>query len=159
MENPKTNEYQTIVLFNLDNQGYALNLYSVERVERAVEITPLPKAPEIVCGVINYHGEIIPVINLRRRFNLPERETEPEDQFIVARTTKGLVSMVVDSVSGIHEIDPNHLTKIQAAFPYTEYLSGIAKVENNIVLIHDLEKFLSLDEQRVLDEAISEREK
>jgi len=108
-----------------------------------------------VSGVVNFHGEIIPVINIRQRFNLPGREIESEDQLIIARTSKRLVALVVDSVTGVQEIDPCQLVGAEEAFPYTDYLSGIAKVENNIVLIHDLEKFLSLDEQQVMDEALA----
>lgn len=150
---------QTIVLFSLDELRYALHLSAVQRVVRTVEITPLPKAPEIVMGVINFHGEIIPVINIRKRFNLPVHEIELDDQLIIARTSKRLVGLVVDSVSGVHELEHCQLTATEGTFPYADYLSGIAKVENNIVLIHDLEKFLSLDEQLVMDEVLSTGEK
>lgn len=152
-------ENQTIVLFSLDELRYALYLSAVERVVRTVEITPLPKAPEIVMGIVNFHGEIIPVINIRKRFNLPEREIELDDQLIIARTSKRLVGLVVDSVSDVHELGHYQLTDTEGAFPYADYLSGIARIENNIVLIHDLEKFLSLDEQQVMNEALSTGEK
>jgi len=72
-----------IIIFSLDEPRYALPLSLVERVVRIVEITPLPKAPDIVMGVINMHGQILPVINVRRRFNLPEREIRLEDQLIM----------------------------------------------------------------------------
>jgi len=150
---------QTIVLFSLDEQRYALYLSAVERIVLTVEITPLPKAPEIVMGIINFHGEIIPIINIRKRFNLPAREIELDDQLIIARTSKRLVGLLVDSVSGVHELEQLQLTGTEGAFPYADYLSGIARIENNIVLIHDLEKFLSLDEQQVMDEILSTGEK
>lgn len=150
---------QTIVLFSLDELRYALYLSAVERVVRTVEITPLPKAPDIVMGVVNFHGEIMPVINIRKRFNLPVREIELNDQLIIARTSKRLVGLVVDSVTGVHELGHYQLTDIERAFPYADYLSGIAKIDNDIVLIHDLEKFLSLDEQQVMNEALSTGEK
>jgi len=152
-------ERQTIVLFSLDEQHYALYLTSVERVVLVVEVTPLPKAPDIVMGVVNYHGEIIPIFNIRKRFNLPEREIQLEHQLIIARTSKRLVGLVVDSVSSVHDVDPNQLVDTEAAFPYTKYLSGIAKVDENIVLIHDLEKFLSLDEQQIMDKALLTQKK
>lgn len=150
---------QTIVLFSLDELRFALYLSAVERIVRTVEITPLPKAPEIVMGVVNFHGEIIPVINIRKRFNLPAREIELDDQLIIARTSKRLVGLLVDSVSGVHELEHHQLTATEGAFPYADYLSGIASIDNDIVLIHDLEKFLSLDEQQVMDEVLSTGEK
>jgi purine-binding chemotaxis protein CheW len=155
MNNHKNIDNQKIVLFSLDEPRYALYLPAVERVVQAVEITPLPKAPDIVLGVINFQGEIIPVIDIRKRFLLPSREITLEDQFIIARTSKRLVVLVVDSVAGVYELEHHQVVDAEEAFPYTDYLSGVAKIETNIVLINDLEKFFSLDEQKILDQALS----
>jgi len=150
---------QIIVLFNLDELRYALYLLAVERVIPIVEITPLPKAPEIVMGIVNYHGEIIPVINIRKRFNLPAHEIKLSDQLIIARTTKRFVALVVDSVIGVHKLEHDQFVDTKEEFPYADYVTGIAKIENNIVLIHDLEKFLSLEEQHLIENALSIGEK
>ena len=82
-----------LVPFLLDDHRYALHLGVVERVIPAVEITPLPKAPEIVLGLINIRGKIIPTLNIRRRLQLPERETELTDHFIIANTPKRTVAL------------------------------------------------------------------
>jgi purine-binding chemotaxis protein CheW len=129
-------------------------LSAVERVIRSVEITPLPKAPAIVSGVINMQGEIIPVIDIRRLFQLPVREINLEDQFIIARTSKRLVALTVDSVEGVSEIANYKVADAKDALPFADYLSGITVFENNIILINDLEKFLSLNEQKELDKAL-----
>jgi len=150
-----SNENRKIVLFSLDEPRYALYLSTVERVVRAVEITPLPKAPDIVLGVINFQGEIIPVIDIRDRFHLPGRERDLEDQFIIAHTSKRLVVLAVDSVAGVYEIDTPQIVEVEGAFPYTDYISGIAKVDTRIILITDLEKFLSLDEEIILNKALT----
>lgn len=150
---------QTIVLFNLDGQHYGLYLAVVDRVVPVVEIASLPKAPDIVLGVVNFHGEIIPVINIRKRFNLSIREVELDDQLIIARTSKRLVALVVDSVLGVQELRNSQLVNIEESFRYTNYLDGIAKVDDDIVLIHDLEKFLSLDEQQQIDKVLSKGKK
>jgi hypothetical protein len=76
---------QYILVFSLDEPLYALPLSSVERVVPAVEITPLPKAPEFVLGVINVHGQVIPVMDIRQRLRLPTRPVGLEDRFILAR--------------------------------------------------------------------------
>ncbi len=154
MFNLGSSEKEKIVLFSLDEPRYALHLSVVERVVMAVEIIPLPKAPEIILGVVNYQGLIIPVIDIRKRFRLPFREISLEDQFIIAKTAKRFVILVVDSVSGVYELDKYQIVDTAEAFPYTVYLSGIAKVDTNIVLISDLEKFLSLDEEQILDEIL-----
>lgn len=152
-------ENQTIVLFNFEGQHYGLYLAAVDRVVPVVEIASLPKAPDIVLGVVNFHGEIIPVINVRKRFNLPIRALELNDQLIIARTSKRLVALVVDSVLGVHVLKNSQLVNIEESFRYTNYLAGIAKVDDDIVLIHDLEKFLSLDEQQQIDKVLSKGKK
>jgi len=74
-----------IVIFTLNEQRYGIPLGVVERVVRMVEITRLPSGPEFIQGVINVQGEIMPVLNLRRRFNLVERPVELSDQLIIIR--------------------------------------------------------------------------
>ncbi len=144
-----------IVLFSLDEPRYALYLSAVQRVVQAVEITPLPKAPDIVLGVINFQGEIIPVVDIRKRFKLPPREINIDDQFIIAQTSKRLVVLAVDSVAGVFELENDKVIDAETVFPYTDYLSGVAKIEGNIILINNLEKFLSLDEEIILDKALT----
>ena len=68
-----------LVAFALNEQRYALRLAIVERIVRMVEITPLPNAPDIVLGVVNLQGRIIPIFNIRRRFGLEEREPDLDD--------------------------------------------------------------------------------
>lgn len=140
-----------LIVFWLDAQGYALHLSVVEKVVRAAEITPLPKAPEIVLGVINVRGKIIPVVDVRRRFRLPEREIEPDDRFIIAHTARRQVALSADSVTGLRELTDQEIVSAPQVVPFTEYIKGIAKIEGDLVLIHDLEGFLSLDEEQKLD--------
>ena len=144
-----------IVVFALDEPRYALYLSAVERIVRAVEITPLPRAPEIVLGVINAQGRILPVLDIRKRFRLPAREMKLDDRFIIARTSRRQVALVVDSVVGVHELTEREMVSAKQALPFAQYLKGVAKVEDNLVLIHDLDQFLSLDEERVLDTALA----
>jgi purine-binding chemotaxis protein CheW len=118
-------------------------------------MTPLPKAPEIVIGVINIQGRIIPVFNIRRRFHLPEREIELSDQLIIANTARRTVALVVDTVDGVIERLSEEVTPADQVLPRIEYVEGIVKLENGLVLIHDLDKFLSIDEEAKLDEAVN----
>jgi purine-binding chemotaxis protein CheW len=144
-----------IVLFTLDEPRYALPLSAVERVVRAVEITPLPKAPEIVLGAIDAQGRVIPVVDVRKRFRLPAHEMNVDDRFIIARTSRRLVALAVDSVIGIRTLADGEVVSAEQALPFAEYLHGVAKMEDGIVLIYDLEQFLLLDEECVLDAALS----
>jgi len=77
-----------LVAFCLDAHRYALHLPAVERVTRIVAVTALPDAPDIVTGVVNVSGEVIAVVDIRKRFRLPDRATELSDHLIVARTSR-----------------------------------------------------------------------
>jgi purine-binding chemotaxis protein CheW len=143
-----------LVIFTLDEHSYALHLPAVERALRMVEISPLPKAPEIVLGVINVQGRIVPVFNVRKRFRLPERETSPSDQLIVAQTSRRTVAMLADAVSGVVAYPEQQVIAAERILPGLEYVEGVAKLEGGMILIHDLDKFLSLEEETTLDNAL-----
>ena len=144
-----------LVELNLDDQRYALRLSTVERVIRAIEITPLPKAPEIVLGIVNIGGRIVPVVNVRKRFRLPEKEIELGDHLILGQTGRRPVALVVDEVSSVVERPEREVITAQEILPGLEYVQGVAKLEDGVILIHDLDKFLSLEEEAALDKALA----
>jgi purine-binding chemotaxis protein CheW len=144
-----------MVGLTLDGQRYALRLAQVDRVIRAVEITPLPQAPEIIAGVINVQGQVIPVVNIRKRFRLPEREIILSDQIVVAHTSRRPVALIVDGADGVIEFPEHWVVRAEKILPDMEYVEGVAKLEDGMILIHDLDKFLSLEEEKTLDRALS----
>ena len=143
-----------LVKFNLDDQKYALFLSAVIRIIRVVEITRLPKAPEIVVGIINLQGTLIPVFDIRMRFRLPPREMRLDDQMIITTAAKRTVALMVDSVDDVIEIPQESIIAAEQILPELKYLEGVMKTEGGMVLIHDLEKFLSINEDEALDEAM-----
>jgi purine-binding chemotaxis protein CheW len=152
------------IVFTLDERFYALRLSVVSRVVHAVEITPLPKASPIVIGVINLGGRIIPVVNIRRRFRLPERDLELTDQLVVARASPHdaqedggrLLAFVVDAVTGVQDLPAAETIAAETILPGLEHLEGVAKTDQGLVLIHDLGTFLSLEEERALGAILPE---
>lgn len=146
-----------LVVFRLDQQRYAVPLVAIERVVRAVEVTPLPKAPAIVLGLIDMHGQVLPVLNVRRRFRLPNREIRPADWFLLAHTSRRMVALVVDASDGVIEASDADIIESARISPGVEGFPGVIRLPDGLVLVHDLEKFLSLDEARALDEALEER--
>jgi len=143
-----------IVVFSLDAQSYGLPLSAVDRVVGMVEITPLPKAPDIVLGVVNVLGQVIPVLNLRRRFGLPERDIALADQLVIARTARRPVALAADAVAGVLEYSAQQAVGARDIVPGIEYVEGVVKLADGLVLIHDLDKFLSLEEETALNRAI-----
>ncbi len=148
------NDTDKFITFILDEQKIALPLSAVDRVVMAAEITTLPKAPDIVLGVINVAGKIIPVVNTRQRFRLPDREMRLTDQFIIAHTARRQVALLVDTTTDIIEPAPQEMIAAGDILPNLEYVEGVVKVKDGLILIHNLETFLSLEEETILEEAM-----
>lgn len=143
-----------LVVFSMDDLQYALPLAAVERIERSVAISPLPKAPEIVLGVINVRGRVFPIVDLRKRFRLPARPVDIRDHLILACTPRRPVALLVDQVGGVVSFTEAQLVPAQEILSGLGYVEGIVKTTNGIILIHDLDQFLSLEEERRLDNAL-----
>jgi purine-binding chemotaxis protein CheW len=143
-----------LVTFSLDDRKIALYVSAVQRIIRVVEVTALPKAPDIVVGIINLQGRVIPVFDIRMRFHLPSREVRLNDQMILATMPQRTVALIVDSVNDVIEIPEEKIIAAEQILPELEYVEGVMKTEGGMVLIHDLEKFLSRHEEKALDEAL-----
>ena len=137
---------EKFLIFVLEQRRFALPLPVVEIVTRMVEITPLPKALKGVRGVFSLHGRIIPVLDLRCRFVLPEREIGLTDCLIVARTSKRNVAVIADSVDGLVDVSAPTIPSVDI-LPRMEYLEGVNQIGTDIILIQDLEGFLSPSEE------------
>jgi purine-binding chemotaxis protein CheW len=142
------------VLFSLDDGRYALRLSAIDRITRIVEITRLPKAPDMVLGLANLAGKIIPVLDIRRRFRLPDRALDLGDRLMIARTSRRIVGIVADAVLGIVQRSEEEVVAANQILCDLSYIDGVLKFEDGLVLIHDLDKFLSLREENLLDEAL-----
>jgi purine-binding chemotaxis protein CheW len=151
---PAPSEIARWVVFGLDAGRYALPLAVVGRIVRAAHVTSLPLAPPVVLGAIDVQGQVLPVFNLRHKFRLAERAIDPADQFLIARTAQRTVVLVIDVAHGVLErpaatvIDAAHIA------PTAGHIRGVIPLEDGLVLIHDLEVFLSPEEERALDEAM-----
>ena len=143
-----------LVVFTLDDQQYGLGLSCVERIVRAVEVTHLPEAPDVVYGVINVEGRIIPVINSRKRLGLPEREIELDDHFIIITQDGRTMALVGDEVRPVLEVPDEQLVGSDRIVPGKGYVRGVAKLEQGMVMILSPERTLSFEEHDMLSSAI-----
>ena len=148
---------ERLVVFLLDDQRYALSLACVQRAIRVVAITPLPAVPAIVLGIIDLGGVVIPVINIRGRFNRPPRKVRLSDHLIIATTGKRTVALLVDETQGVIEASPESYAPAGEILPGLELVQGAIKAENGLILIHDLERLLSLEAETAIDLALSVR--
>lgn len=143
------------VEFAIGATRIALPLASVRRIVRAVEVTPLPGAPPVVLGAIDMAGAIIPVLDTRRRLGLAATEVTPAQHFLIAATARRTLALVIDEPRGIIEADGAAVTEPSGIAPGLEGLRGVVALDDGLVLIQDLEAFLSLEEERALDEALA----
>jgi purine-binding chemotaxis protein CheW len=145
-----------LLVFALEGQRYGLALASVETVFHAVELTPLPQAPEIVLGIVNVRGRVIPVVDIRKRFGMPARELLLEDRLIIAVTPARSIAILADRVDGVMEIDEQEIVKAARILEGPLHVEGVVKLTDGLLLIHDLAGFLSLDEERAVSRALRE---
>jgi purine-binding chemotaxis protein CheW len=150
----RVSQAHQLVAFTLDEQCYAVPLSAVERIVRMVEITPVPKAPEIVLGVVNVQGSVIPVVDTRRRFRLPARVPRLSDQLLIARTSKRPVALVVDAVTEVITLSGQEIVPGETILAHLDYVTGVVKSPDGLILIHDLDSFLSLEEEQAVHDTI-----
>lgn len=145
-----------LVVFVIGGQRYALSLPAVERVLPMVAVSPLPRAPTVALGVINLHGRVVPVLDIRRRFGLPPRDFGLTAHLLVARTPRRTVALPVDEALGVSEIPAEAVAPAEAVLPGIGHVAGLVALGDGLLFIHDLDTFLSLDEERQLTEALEE---
>jgi purine-binding chemotaxis protein CheW len=141
---------QQFVIFELGNEYFGVNIGDVESIVKMQAVTVLPKAPAFVEGITNLRGAVLPVIDLRKRFGMPEAAATKNSRIVVVVMGETKVGMVVDGVSEVFSIpeDAIEATPPMATGVNAAFLSGIAKLEGRLVILLDLSKVLSVEEQQ-----------
>jgi purine-binding chemotaxis protein CheW len=155
-----TQEGVSTLIFSVAGQRFGLPVEHVVQIVEMVAITPLPKAPDIVAGVINFHGRVIPVVDVRKRLNLPSQPYTLRTPIVISRIGEHVTGLVVDGVSGVVEVPPMQIEEPMQIFspetlPPLPLLSGVARLSDGLLLILDLGTFLSREEERSLNRALS----
>ncbi len=145
-----------IVAFTLDDQNFGLSLSSVERIVRAVEITPLPDSPSQILGIINVEGQVMPVLNTRKWLGLPEREIELQDVFVIVSVNGHSMALVADEVKPVTEVPLDEVVDSHEVVRSSGSVEKIAKVEDGLLMVLTAERAISLEELGRLDSVISE---
>jgi purine-binding chemotaxis protein CheW len=142
--------------FAIGTQRFGIPIADIQEIIRAVSLTQLPKAPRIIEGLIDLRGAVIPVLNIRSRFQLPPKAIEPADHLVIARARQRVVGIRVDRAIAVIAMDERVVDDIGAVAPTCEYVAGVAKLPDGLVLIHDLATFLSAAEAETLDAFVEE---
>ena len=142
--------------FQLGDEGYGLEILKVQEIIGMQEITKIPKAPDYVKGVINLRGKVIPVVDLRLKFSMPEQEITRKTCIIVTQVQRGesslIIGIVVDEVSEVLEIAGDQIEPAPAFGTQvdTNFILGMAKTENAVKILLNIDKVLSADEVAAL---------
>lgn len=145
-----------LVVFDLAHEHYGVDIAHVESIIKMQAITTVPHAPAFVEGVTNLRGKILPVMDLRKRFNLPMAEPSKETRIVVVEMAGQTVGLVVDGVSEVLRIAPEAIeppsplvTTVNSAF-----IRGIAKLEARLIIVLDLSKALSFQDAEHLAQTV-----
>jgi purine-binding chemotaxis protein CheW len=144
-----------VVIFALGELRFALGMDVVERVVRAVEVSPLPDAPPGVMGVVNVHGRIIPVLDFRPRLGLPSGELRLSDHLVIAHAGQRQVAVMVDAAVDVMSAGSAPATLATGTLPKLTTIEGVMMLGDEIVLIHDLSRFLPEEVQASLDRKLN----
>ena len=147
-------ELLQLVGFNLGEEEFGVDILKVQEINRMVEITKVPQSPDFVEGVINLRGEIIPVIDLRKRFGIPERDYDKQTRIIVAEIGESTIGFVVDAVSEVIRINSNTVEQPPQIVTgqQADYIQGVGKLDDRLLMLLDIDKVLTQSEISHLDE-------
>ena len=148
-------EILQLVTFRLGNEDYAVNILKVQEINRMKEITRVPSTPTYVEGVINLRGKVIPVINLRSKFGLSDKDSDTQSRIMIMDIQGITMGLVVDAVSEVLRIPANIVesTPPMASNINTEYIKGIAKLEDRLIILLDMDMLVGKTEKTSLIEA------
>ena len=147
-----THEIQ-VVGFYIGSDEYAININNVREIVAMTEIRKVPKAPRFVEGVINLRGHIVPIIDLRKRFEIPPAVDMPQSKILIVEFHKHLLGMIVDSVSEVFRLNQDQIEKTPPLFTASidsQYIQGVGKIEERLIILLDVERLLSFEEQTLL---------
>lgn len=144
-----------VVVLHLGEEQYGVEIGRVHEIIRPQPITRVPRAPSFVEGVINLRGRVIPVLDLRRRFGMPAHPHTQATRIVVTELSDQVVGIMVDGVTEVLRVPDAAIeppTAVVAGLD-AEYLQGIAKLEDGLVILLDVDRVLGKEERRVLESA------
>lgn len=153
MNQELTFEERQYVVFRLGRETYGLDIETVREIIVMQTITQVPRTLEYIEGVINLRGRVIPVYNIRKKFGLPEEEQTRSTRIVVVEVGGNTIGMIVDGVSEVLRIPGDMVERPSDIIcdVDSEYLAGVAKMEDKLVIILDIDKVLTKDEHSMIE--------
>ena len=140
-----------LVALTLSNEEFALPITKVQEINHLVPITKLPQTPSFMEGIINLRGRIIPVVDLRKRFQLPLSDANEDTRIIIVEINGQTVGVIVDAVTEVVRLAAGNVEPPPPAFILdAQYIHGIGKLENRLVILLNIDKILTSQEEIIL---------
>lgn len=148
-------ELLQLVSFEVGDEEYAVPILSVQEINRMMQITRVPQSPDFVEGVINLRGKIIPVIDLRKRFGLNKLENADDVRIIVVEVASRVLGFTVDRVNEVLRINADIVEPPPAMVCGidTDYVQGVGKLDDRLLILLSLEKLFSADEMAEIEKS------
>jgi purine-binding chemotaxis protein CheW len=144
-----------LVGFRIGEETYGVKIGSVREIVRVPEITTVPNAPEMIEGVINLRGKIIPVMDLRKRFGSSAIQPDKKNRILVVELENRLLGLIVSSASEVLKIPPSEIEPPGSVFAEGEssYVTGVGKLKGRLIILLDIARLLRQPEFKKLEEA------
>lgn len=142
------------VVFMLNKAYYGVPILQVQEIVKMTEITELPNTPDFVQGIVNLRGKIIPIIDMRKRFGLPEEVIDENWKILILKAEDVLFGVMVDQISEVEKVPASLIEKPPkiVAGVNGKFINGIAKTENRLLILLDIAKILSDEEKELLQD-------
>lgn len=147
------------VVFSLDEERYGMDISYVNGIESEQQIVRVPNASRNIKGIINLRGEVIPVMNLRAKFNTPNQEPPEETELIIINLPGNKVALEVDGVEQIHHISEENMVDMPmiAQGEGVKYFDKVAKVDDKLIILINPLELLSDDERKAVEKLTEEK--
>ncbi len=157
-ENQAAIAERQLVVFDLNEEAYGVDIGAVREIIRMQEITRVPRAPRFIEGVINLRGKVIPVVDLRTRFSMDAGERTDEHRIVVVDVVGQDIGMVVDAVTEVSRVSESSIEPPSTVITTddSDYLTGIVKTDQKLIILLDIAKVISADEAGQLTEVSEE---
>lgn len=142
-----------LVIFNLGNEEYAVDIMQVKEIVNYIEPVKVPNTPEFIEGIINLRSEIIPIINLKKRFNIADNVLREQNRIMVMNIESKKAGFIVDDASEVISIDEESIEPAPDIVVDIDrkYITGIGKAQDRILIILELDKLFSEKEYEALE--------
>ena len=141
------------VVFELGKEEYGIDIMNVKEIVPYQESVKIPNAPAFVKGIINFRGNVIPIVDLKKKFNLPESEIDSDTRIIVIYFEDKLIGFIVDEASQTLRLEDENIDPTPDVISSVDrrYITGVGKQDNRLIILIDLEKVLTEEEKARID--------